>query len=234
MKHQSETAIKRQILYPFANVMGLFFPVGKLENGGTCAFATSQCLEKCCAHHPGSGTKIGFEKKRMAYSFFLDNTADKISRQILRELKKADCNIFTWFASGDCPSFLTDKYFDVIQILDKKGIIQTGVTRNSVLWGKCNELSNDSRVLLTVENIEECLTYSEKVRLYSLPNYKIGAIDIYKVVYDKIYVRSGCGGSYYDDHIKSKGKVKAHLKLDCKACYVNKTGCFTVFEEETK
>jgi len=29
-----------RILYPYANVMGIFFPEGKLDEGGTCQYFT--------------------------------------------------------------------------------------------------------------------------------------------------------------------------------------------------
>lgn len=211
---------------PFANVMGLFFPIGKLENGGTCEFATSKCLKKCCAHAPGSGKKIGFDEKRKIYTYFLDNSSNKIATKILYELQENNCKIFTWFASGDCPSFLVDKYFNVILELDKKGIVQTGFTRNRELWERCSLFQN-SKILLTMENIDDIIKYSEKEGLYSIPNYKIGAIDIYKVTFGKKYKRTGCGGGYYQNHIKDKEKVKSHLKLDCKNCYENGIGCFS-------
>jgi hypothetical protein len=104
-----------KLLYPFANVMGLFFPVGKLQNGGTCEFATKKCLERCCAHLPGAGLRIGYEKKKESYDFFLKNSFKEITKQILSELTVGECKIFTWFASGDCPSFLTFKFSNVVK-----------------------------------------------------------------------------------------------------------------------
>jgi len=210
-----------QMLYPFANVMGLFFPVGKLENGGTCEFATAKCLKKCCANAPGAGKKIGFKKKQECFNYFLNNSSIKIAAQILTELENADCEIFTWFASGDCPSFLILKFFAVIKELDKKGVIQTGFTRNQSLWEECRDLYN-AKILLTIEDIER----AQKPGLYSMPNYKIGAIDVLLVNFEKLYHGDGCGGGYYYNHILKTGIDNSHLKLDCKACYENKTGCF--------
>lgn len=211
-----------KLLYPYANVMGLMFPVGKLEDGGTCQFATKICLVKCCAHLPGSGRKISFERKREIYDYFLVNSPETITQQLLNELKEAGCEIFTWFATGDCPGFLTGKYFAVVKALDQKGIIQTGFTRNNELWRRCQKLSENSKILLTIEAISD----AERAGMYSMPNYEIGAIDLVRVGTKKKHVSSGCGGGYYQDHIVKTGSDNSHFNLDCKACYKNKTGCF--------
>lgn len=212
-----------EIVYPFANVMGLFFQEGRLEDGGTCEFATKICLEKCCANAPGAGKRIGFEKKQEIFNYFLNNSPEKIASRILTELKNAKCKIFTWFASGDCPFFLTSKFFAIVEKLDKEGIIQTGFTRNRRLWERCqSSLSENNRTLLTIENIKD----ASMIGLYSIPDYEIGAIDIVKVNFKKVYKTGGCGGGYYEDHVVEVGKDRSHLKLDCNACYENKTGCF--------
>jgi len=44
-----------KVLRPSQNyVAGIFFPIGRLENGGTCQYASERCLEECYAlnkHH---------------------------------------------------------------------------------------------------------------------------------------------------------------------------------------
>lgn len=216
-----------RILYPYANVMGIFFPEGKLDEGGTCQYFTPTCIKNCCSHFPGDGEKIGFENKRKTYNYFLDNISKAIANKIIKELNENNCNILTWFVSGDCPSFLENKFYSIIKIIDNTGIAQTGFTRNASLWEKCKELKN-GKVLLTVENIG--IINKEKVNsvgLYSIPNYKIGAIDIYRIFIDKKQSKSyGCGGAYYTYHIKDTEKEQAHLNLDCKKCYEEKIGCF--------
>jgi hypothetical protein len=211
-----------KLLYPYSNVMGLMFPLGKLENGGTCEFMTEKCYEECCSCN--LDTEMGIEAKvrRNIFNFFLDNCPENVAVKMIGELKRAQCKIFTWFASGDCPSFLTEKFYAVVKGLDDAGIIQTGFTRNKNLWEKCHGLSKNNKTLLSIEDPEN----ASEPGLYSIPRYEIGAIDIVHVEFGKKYVRSGCGGGYYEDHIKVHGKDTSHLKLDCKACYKNKTGCF--------
>jgi len=211
-----------KILYPFSNVMGLFFPEGDTKNGGSCEFATARCLRKCCAHSPGAGQKIGFSKKKEVLDFFVNSDSDKIFSKIISELKDSNCNIFSWFASGDCPSTLTQKLFEVIKKLDQAKIIQSGFTRNIGLWRLCQKLSKDCKVLLTIETPDDAVEDG----LYSFPNYEIGAIDIYCVKNNQIRRTDGCGGGYYENHKEKIKKEDSHLKMDCKACYENRTGCF--------
>jgi hypothetical protein len=213
-----------KLLYPFANVMGLHFPIGKIEESGTCQFATATCIEECCACHLDTGLGIEHKIKENIYQYFLDNESDVILKRLVYELRKADCDIFTWFGSGDCPSTLTDRFFQVVKGLDLLGIIQTGITRNKSLWHRCLKLSGNAKVLLTIEKIEDGLTPG----MYSLPDYKCGAIDIVTIGIGKVYITAGCGGEYYEHKLKILETDKSHLRLDCRACYINKTGCFKV------
>jgi len=209
-----------KLLYPFANVLGLFFPVGKLENGGTCEFATLECLKKCCAFK--GGEKIDFDLKQKCFDYFRINTKEIILEKIIQELKEKGETILTWFASGDCPKFLTSKFAWIVHRLDNEGIIQVGFTRNDYLYDYTSLDIKNGKVLLTMENYQGIKTSG----LYSIPDYKTGAINIIKVIGEEKFLHDGCRGSS-EFKIKNKEKVKSHLKLDCRYCYENKTGCFT-------
>ncbi len=211
-----------KLLYPFANVMGLMFPLGRLEDGGTCEFATPKCYDECYACNLDTEIGIEFRVRRNIFNYFLDNPPEDVAIKMIEELKRKRYKILTWFASGDCPAFLTEKFFAVVKDLDDAGIIQTGFTRNKELWGKCHGLSKNNKVLLSVEDPNSV----SEPGLYSIPHYEIGAVDILRITLTKRYISSGCGGGYYENHIKVTGKDDSHLRLDCKACYKNKTGCF--------
>lgn len=232
MKYMDVDNKVMKLLYPFANVMCLFFPIGKLENGGTCEFASEECLKKCCANKPGSAFRKGYkEMRRDVFNYFLNNSPGKITSRILIELEDVNCNIFSWFSSGDCPEFLTSKYISIVAKIDAEGIIQTGFTRNRRLWLFCkNHLTINARILLTVENINNI----SQPGIYSVPDYELGCINIWKLTTYKKYVTEGCGGGFYKDHIRKSGKDQSHLELDCKACHQNNTGCFMNFQKEIK
>jgi hypothetical protein len=227
-----------KILYPFAHVMGIFFPVGNLEDGGTCEFSTDICREKCCAV---SHKKIGPDKKfkKDSLKFFKDNDADTIASQIHKELNESSSVILkpkflvSWFASGDCPSYLTDKVHQVILNIHDKGIIQNGMTRNRDLWNKIKDLQS-GRFLLTKERTSSSLTIKdfkdEREGLYSIPNYDSGTIDIVRYVNHTVQINRGCGGGYYTDHIIEKQGIKfneKYLDLNCRNCFEKHIGCFT-------
>jgi hypothetical protein len=211
-----------KLLYPYANVMGLFFPVGPLEKGGTCEFATKTCHEECCACQLDMGMGVEVSLKQEIYERIENISPEAIAEDIIAELKEAKCEILTWFSSGDCPSILTKRFFWLAGFLDARGIIQTGITRNKALWQKCKQLSSRAKVLLTIEKVDDSLERG----IYSLPDYKTGAISIVEVGLGPVRISAGCGGGYYEDHVKILGIDTSHLKLDCKACHRNKTGCF--------
>ena len=218
--------------------MGIFFPVGDLKDGGTCEFSTPICKEKCCAV---SHKKIGATKKfkKDSLKFFNNNDVDTITFQIYKELNETSSIILrpkfllSWFASGDCPSYLTDKIYQIILNLRSKGIVQNGMTRNRNLWNEIRKFK-DIRFLLTKERISSAdLTLKdfkdEKEGLYSIPNYDSGTIDIIKYVNHKIRISKGCGGGYYTEHIIKKQDIKSnekYLDLNCKNCFEKRIGCF--------
>jgi hypothetical protein len=142
-----------KLLYPFANVMGLYFPVGKLQDGGTCEFATKTCLKECIALKNGTPENIiGYKSKEEIYHFFIENEAEIIVKQIIIELIESKCKILNWFASGDCPKDLTQKIFEIIKSLNKSGIVQNGFTRNIQLIKRINKLEKNKTILSFEKN----------------------------------------------------------------------------------
>ena len=100
----------KQLLHPFANAMGVFFPTGDVMDGGTCDFATETCKKECCAKREGAATVIDRKQKELILKFFVENSVDEIVIKIISELQtKKNSFILSWFASGDCPKLLTDK-----------------------------------------------------------------------------------------------------------------------------
>ena len=127
-----------KLLYPFANVMGIFFPVGRLKDNGTCEFATNECLKNCIAIK-NKKECIGYTSKENIYQFFQNENVTNICIQLCLELDRNNCNIIAWFASGDCPSYMTDKIVKIIEKLQERKIVQCGFTRNINLWEKITD-----------------------------------------------------------------------------------------------
>jgi len=218
-----------KILYPYANVMGIFFPVGKIDDGGTCQFATAKCLKECCAiSHKKIGPSLVFRKK--AFSFFVENNFITIAGKILEELKEDKCNVLAWFASGDCPITYKDKFVNIIKVLQDNGVVQTGITRSWNLWMDLLKIQNDqTRFLLTEESMDQVNVRNQSGGMYSIPDYKNGVIDIVISESHEVKKQYGCGGGYYTDHVL-KGKIikdDKYLDLNCQKCYDKKIGCFT-------
>lgn len=234
-----------KLLHPFAKVMGIYFPVGKLENGGTCEFATAECLKECIAFHPDAkDPKIPYEDKLSTYHYFSENSDEIIVKNIITELIESSCRIISWFVSGDCPTDLVYKIINVMLLLQNAGIVQCGFTRNrelhSDLYFKNKsysdiddwEMPSDLRIVLTVENIEKARGEfkTDDVNdgygriIFGCPDYRNKKVNLY--IRDQSYY------SCYDDYYYNKPDVeivknrKQSSELNCKKCYENKTGCF--------
>ncbi len=226
-----------KLLYPFANVMGIFFPVGKLKDGGTCQFASKKCLKECIAIKNGNKkNKIEYKFKKGTYDFFRNETKNVIVRKILTELSESNCNIISWFASGDCPKKLTVKLVSIIKSLNNMDVIQCGFTRNLSLYnylyrkveilygGDHYRFVDNLRILLTVEKKEDIDIIGGNVEddkiLFAVPNYNNGKAEIYTHEFD--YDPKCCCYDY-----NSITRQISKESYNCERCYKNKTGCFT-------
>ena len=197
--------------YPLIHIEGkisrIYFPSGKIKDGGTCSFATKKCLKEC-----GSSTTNVREK--YVYAFISQKNIFEICSRIYEEYIKSKTKLLQWFESGDCPKKDTNRIIEIIELLSKQKIPQFGFTRNRKLWEKVNEFDNVNFVL-SVENRTRAENLSEKGCI-AVPNYKTGKIKLYKSLE---YVGS-CGGAWYE-------LEDVVLENNCYKCYEKNRGCFS-------
>ena len=228
-----------QLVFPFCGVAGIYFPVGRIEDGGTCEFSTETCLLFCAAiTNVKDCDKIPYEKKRSALEYIL-NTNRRIVKSTIHEqtavlFKMNTSDVITnqivyWFASGDCPSRYTEQVFDLMALIDEEAITQCGFTRNRELWEKAVDLTH-GRLVLTVEDKEDIESVGNIEGMYAIPNYKTGRILLYGCKNGKLQISGGCSRNYsYHDKKPYKVPVKRR-KADCRICAENREGCFTVLK----
>lgn len=213
-----------KLVYPFSGVAGIFFPVGKLDEGGTCEFASKKCLEVCGAFKNATATnKIEYEAK---YNAFVDITQRKthdIIWKIVKEVKELNSDILYWFASGDCPSEFTSRIAYIIEGLSYIIPVQIGFTRNQELWEKTNRLDN-VRIALTLEKpYKSKLQRMSSLGTIAIPNYNTGNIKLYRCTQS----HTSCGAGIV--YVKKLGET-IKKKADCSNCFKEKIGCFQDFE----
>ena len=189
----------------------IYWPPGKLKDGGTCEFATKKCLAYC----PELLEKN--EAQMTAYDFMIDNTILVITNKIKREMDALGAKIIYWFGSGDCPTKDTDKVFAIMERLHKVGIPQIGYTRNRVLWEKTLGINN-FRIALTIENKKE-MEGAPIGSFFSKPNYKEGRVELILKKRPIKQVMGSCGWSFVETE-------KVISESQCSFCYENAVGCF--------
>jgi len=226
-----------KLLYQFGCSLGIYFPVGTIEEGGSCEFSSVKCRKECIAFkNIGKNTKIiPYKDKKEVYDFFCRESVSTIVRKLLSELEENSDNILSWFASGDCPSFLTKKISQVMMRLLKLDVIQCGFTRNIELYnrlyrkkeilygGDTFSFISDLRVVLTVENkenIKEIGTGVENEKiLIAIPNYKNGKSEIFIHQFD-------FDPQYCCYSNNESTTLVSEENYNCKECYEKKIGCF--------
>jgi len=228
---------RRALIHHFSGVGAIFFPVGKLDEGGTCEFATDTCLCQCAAFKNATeNNKIPYEKKEAAYKFITTKKYNDVVVEILKELHAINSRILYWNASGDCPDANTKRVSHLVEILSECGIVQMGFTRNFDLWNNVRELSN-VHMVLTVESFNDVPDDWKDIgeeNIFAYPDYKTGetVLFLYDWEYREPRYEYRCGTlSTGGQPTRCKGhgsyvfkEIETHSR--CDICYEKKLGCF--------
>jgi len=206
-----------RILHMDSDIPSVYFPIGKLKDGGTCEFATRKCIEHC-----PSGQTIN-EHERYALNYFQKHNQDKIFQKMLFDYDQLslipyNAKMIQWFAWGDCPSNLTGKVAAVMLLLQKQKIPQYGFTRNKMLW-KMIPASNFLNIGLSIDVLEKAKQVSvESGKLTAHPDFDSGYAEM---IFDgKIITR--CNGWWCI--VEKTGETR---NSDCALCLTENTGCYS-------
>ena len=193
----------------------IYMPIGPPSEGGTCAFATKQCMQYC-----PSGMVIN-DVERNVLRFFRENDAGTVVQRLHGEFLEMMKNpraeqMIQWWTWGDCLPELTDKVAAVILGLSDLGVSQYGFTRNRKLW----ELipSHDTLHLgLTVDDLDEAMRLSvESGKMIACPSFDEGYA---QMIFDG-KIRTRCSGWWcITEHDETRNS-------DCTQCLAAGEGCF--------
>lgn len=207
---ETEEVEKFPLIHKEGQVARIYFPSGKIKDGGTCSFLTKKCDKMCSA----SSTNI---RERYTYSFISQKNIFEVCAQLYNDFKKSKAKLFQWFESGDCPKKDTKRITEIIEMLSKQDVPQFGFTRNKKLWESVNEF-DDVNFVLSIEDKKKAEDLSEEGTV-AFPVYKTGKINLYKN-----RRRSGsCGGGWYELE-----EEKLVVENNCWECYKKNRGCFTL------
>lgn len=190
----------------------ILFPVGRLQNGGSCAYLTEHCLLYCPAKETNR-----HEKRALAY--FRERPVKTIVEKILEDISTYGLMHLYWWSWGDCPPDLTDKITHVMIELSETGVLQNGFTRNIVLWKTITDYGAPKlRIGTHVDTLEEVNTDEEhRDRIVCRPDVDVGKAELY---FNGVKVARCCG--LWCDWLDID-EVRA---ADCQECYLHKQGCF--------
>ena len=206
----------RRILHMDSDIPSIYFPIGSIESGGTCEFATKTCIKHC-----PSGMEIN-SHERYAYNYFKRRSTESITKKMITDFNTLvefpyNAKMIQWFTWGDCPSLLTDKVHSVIMNIYEYGIPQYGFTRNKRLW-ELTPSRYSLNIGLSIENIKKAKIVSiESGKLIGHPDYATGYAEM--IFNGKIV--SKCNGWW----CKTKYET---MNSDCRRCLNHMEGCYTV------
>jgi hypothetical protein len=210
-----------KILRPIGGAAGVFFPIGKVSENGTCENATKECLKFCCAkwgYDHDDEYRVSPKDKQEIYNAFIGRSYFDICDTILKEMEGLQTNILTWFVSGDCMKKDIPRLSKIIRMLSEHSdIYQNGFSKNADLFYKIQELER-VHIVHTIDSKKSIGLGAAKI--FAVCDYDHGITNLYTK--ECIYA-GGCGPSEY--------KIKnLTIASNCKTCLRLKKGCFTVID----
>jgi hypothetical protein len=190
----------------------ILFPVGKPEDGGTCAYLTDHCLLYCPTQEINS-------HEARALEFFKENDVDTIASKLLEDVCFYSVMHLYWWSWGDCLPELVDKISSIMLKLSDLGLLQNGYTKNRELWERINFFSptrDNLRIGFHVDTPEEAIDGS-KEKVMCCPDVEVNKAELY-FNGDKV---ARCCGIWCDWLTVAETRA-----ADCQECYLNKQGCF--------
>lgn len=217
-----------KILRPIVGAAGIFFPIGKPEDGGTCGYPTAKCLKNCYALDKSYDEIVNIHEKmkKEIYTFFIKKSVLVVCGQIIQELEELRAEVLSWFTSGDCLDKDIDRMYQIMELLHGEGIVQNGFTRNQDLYRRIIDGGIIKHFALTLESLEPKDAPRRKFPsgLWAVPNYKTGVVKLY---HGKLGKRAYSSCSFSEVATKFEGE-EIKIATNCTGCYHKKLGCFYI------
>jgi hypothetical protein len=200
-----------EMLHLDGDIPSIYLPVGRPEHGGTCAFATINCLDYC-----PSGQIVNVHEKNALRLLKLKSPIELIASILLDYemlTKQGSANMIQWFTWGDCLPDLTEKVANVIINLNESGVVQYGSTRNKKLW---ELLPTKCHFAFTMDNVDKAKELSKlSGKRTCSPDTNTGYAQF--IFAGRIIAK--CSGWW---HITPKETRNS----DCTKCLLQNDGCF--------
>ena len=214
--------VEKRIVFLDGRIPSIYFPTGRAEDGGSCDFATAECLENC------PSCQVTNPHEQRAFQAFQTLSADalvKWIREDLEALEEYSLDILQWFAWGDCPMTMTRLVAQVMKHLSGGGrdLVQYGFTRNIELWRAALHLPR-VRLGMSVDSSQLAWQLSKQGGLVCHPDFERSMARLY---WDGHRVAE-CSG-WWCSWIDPTGR-KEHRESICEDCIAAKRGCF--YEED--
>lgn len=209
--------MNKRIVFKYNDVGVLYFPAGSIDIGGTCEFATENCLKYC--PEIANNRQPHYD----TYNFIVKNDVEVVFNKIKKDLFALDKKVLTWFAAGDCMMKGMNHILDIMVEVSMVGIVQHGFTRNVSLWEKAQGIQN-MYLALTVESKKDKL-FREGFGRVVIPDYEKDMITLYQLEEVDVFEPKEiamCSGVFWADVL-----VGSELReSNCSVCYDNLEGCF--------
>lgn len=218
------------ILKPSNNyVAGIFFPIGREKDGGTCQYASDKCLKECYGlnkHHDVT-MDIPETGKKDTLDFITKAPILTVCSTIIKEKEALQAHILSWFCTGDCLDKDIERVYQIMLLLHEEGIIQNGFTRNENLYQAIQNDGIIKHIVLTIESkdIKDAPTYDYPNGLWAIPDYDTGTIKLYQgSLAHKEHYYASC--NFHNTKTIKANMEEIEIATNCYGCFKHKIGCF--------
>ncbi len=206
-----------RLIYSYDTYASIFFPPGRLADGGTCEFATPLCLQECYERPNAWEVRT--------YDYMVSHAPGTVSATLLADMEALDVDLLFWFDAGDCPHKHTGHILAIMRLIARAGVVQIGFTRNVELWRSTQAITN-TRMVLTCE---KGASRPKGAGVIAVPDYQQCAVSLYQegeLAACGGSVMSICANSFTED-------ADGVYENDCEACRQNRRGCFVGWQPTT-
>lgn len=200
--------MKTKLIYNDNCVPSIYFPAGRERDGGTCTYATDECLQGCPSHLVYNGAI------QQVFDAFQKYSIEGLVTKILSELQAEGKKIIQWHAWGDCLPTMIEKEHYIMLRLKSEGITQFGFTRNRELW-EAIPTSHNLRIGLSVDSGKEAVALSHR-GLVCWPHFNYGQARLF---FEGKFV-ARCSGWW------CVRRGEEPVACNCEQCFLLNRGCF--------
>ena len=157
-----------------SGIAGVFFPIGKIDKGGTCQYSTTECLRECYAMKKEYDETVNIpeREKHKFLDFFIGNPIISVCNEIIKEMdacidpqsflsKDLEFHLQIARASGNPILFKLLEMIrytfwnELMDVMDIPGLREKAIEYHNLIYGAIQAGNKEKAVRFMLEHLTE-------------------------------------------------------------------------------